>query len=230
MAYTLAGGNTTANGDLYLHQWYGALTTASTQITYYHVGNTTAVNNGLYADARNLWYAPYAQPTARSVALQQQYNNHPLPAPVHVPAAPRTAMQEREIAILHRYERRMVYRAEVAARRRVADAEKAKRRAERLLVSVLTREQRRERREHGYFTEIVSGHRYRFYRGTHGNVHRVNDAGETERTYCIQPDGVPEGDAHAAQLLLLRTDAERFMRVAGVRNYDPMPNLRRVPA
>jgi hypothetical protein len=39
--------------------------------------------------------------------------------------------------------------------------------------------------------------------------------------------GLPHGDAHAAQILALRTDAEAFLQTANVERLDPRARERR---
>jgi hypothetical protein len=92
-----------------------------------------------------------------------------------------------------------------------------KARAEELLVALLSDEQAETWRQHDWFTVRGSstGRAYRVRRGVAGNVDRMAEVGdEAEVTYCAHPPGLPAEDVNLAQLLLLATDEEEFLRVA----------------
>ena len=101
--------------------------------------------------------------------------------------------------------------------RRIA-REVARTRAEELLLSLLSEEQAASYRERGWFEVRGSkGGRWRIRnRGQSGNVDLMPEIGEErEATYCAHPpDGLPDADAHVAQMLALVTDEEAFLRVA----------------
>jgi hypothetical protein len=60
-----------------------------------------------------------------------------------------------------------------------------------------------------------TGRVYRIRRGVAGNVDRLAEVGDAaEVTYCAHPPGLPAEDVNLAQLLLLATDEDAFLRVA----------------
>lgn len=91
-------------------------------------------------------------------------------------------------------------------------------RAEQLLFSLLSDEQARTFREHGWFEVLGSrGRRWRIRnRGQAGNVDLMPAAGnERDATFCAHPpDHLPDCDAYVAQMLHLVTDEDDFRRVA----------------
>ena len=97
--------------------------------------------------------------------------------------------------------------------------EQADARAEELLLSLLTEEQAATRQDRGWFEVRGSaGGRYRIRsRGQAGNVDLMPETGEERDTsYCCHPSGVPDADAHLAQMLALVTDEDRFRRTANI--------------
>jgi hypothetical protein len=123
-----------------------------------------------------------------------------------------------------RAEREARYQWQYEEQQREREAAKAK--AEELLVALLSDEQALTWREHDWFAVRGSRTRrtYRVRRGIAGNVDRM--AGDqAETTYCAHPPGVPAEDVCLAQLLLLATDEDAFLRVA---NATPR-HLRVVP-
>jgi hypothetical protein len=100
------------------------------------------------------------------------------------------------------------------ARQLKAEADK---KAEILLGSLLTAEQREDLQKKRCFYVYSKGKKYRVDRGQHGNVKLVNERDEVVESYCIQPrGGLPDADAMAAQKLLLETDPETFRNIANV--------------
>lgn len=96
----------------------------------------------------------------------------------------------------------------------------AQERAEELLGWLLSDEQAASRREHGFFTVrgSRSGAVYRIHdTGISGNVDRLDASGHRDMVYCAHPPGVPAADVHLAQMLLLATDEDEFLRVANAR-------------
>lgn len=93
-------------------------------------------------------------------------------------------------------------------------------RAEQLLMSLLSDEQRRTRREHGWFEVRGSlGGRWRIRnRGQSGNVDLMPQTGnERLMSFCIHPpDRLPDADAHVAQMLGIVTDELAFRRTGNV--------------
>lgn len=93
----------------------------------------------------------------------------------------------------------------------------AKERSEKLLISVLTDQQRTELAEQGHFHVVApSGALYRIKWGTHGNVKRIVDGREFE-SLCVAPNDVPVGDAMLAQVLHIQYNEEEFRRTANIR-------------
>lgn len=113
-------------------------------------------------------------------------------------------------------------RAEAERQRQQAEAERRREqraadvRAERLLRRCLTQEQRRCLRQRGHFVvQSELGGTYRINRGAVRNVERLDAKGRAVTQFCIHPqEAVPDADTMLAQLLLLRTDERRFVRVA----------------
>lgn len=99
-----------------------------------------------------------------------------------------------------------------------AEREQAGARALELLRSLLTDGQWASYQEKGWFeVRGRSGRRWRVRsRGQSGNVDLMPEAGEErDATYCAHPpEGLPDADAHAAQMLALVTDDEAFLRTA----------------
>jgi hypothetical protein len=96
-------------------------------------------------------------------------------------------------------------------------SEKARKRARKLLLSLLDARQRREFEQHGHFhvhlhtADGVRRYRIRDYKG----VERVDERGRVLRRYCIHPPtDFPAEDTAVAQLMLLETDEAEFLRVA----------------
>ncbi len=101
-----------------------------------------------------------------------------------------------------------------------AERETARARAEELLLSLLTDEQAASYTENGWFEVRGSrGGRWRIRRrGQMGNVDLMPEIGEVrEASFCCHPPGgLPDADAHVAQMLHLVTDEEGFRRTANL--------------
>lgn len=110
------------------------------------------------------------------------------------------------------------------ARRRNADQahrrqvrERARDKALALLMSFLDDDQQRTYRDQGYFDIAGSrGRRWRIEdRGQSGNVLLLPSDGEVAESFCCHPPGgLPDADAHLAQMLHLVTDEDDFERTA----------------
>jgi hypothetical protein len=87
-----------------------------------------------------------------------------------------------------------------------------------VLLSLLTAEQAASYQENGWFEVRGSrGGRWRIRnRGQAGNVDLMPEIGEErDASFCVHPpDGLPDADAHLAQMLALVTDEDRFRQVA----------------
>lgn len=98
------------------------------------------------------------------------------------------------------------------------DVAAARDKAEKLLQSALSSEQREELRTRGMFhCKSKQGTLYRIYRGSHGNIRKIVGGKEVEKL-CIQPNQVPEGDCMLAQKLHIENDEEGFRRTANIRH------------
>jgi hypothetical protein len=90
----------------------------------------------------------------------------------------------------------------------------ATKRAEDLLLLHLNDEQIKQYLTEGYFETVVNDKIYRINKGRAGNVYLI-EKGKTKYKYCAHPAAyTPEGDAMLAQLLMLKTDEERFIKTA----------------
>jgi hypothetical protein len=195
--------------------WYAWCSTTNTTMT---TGDTAWVawNNGVTTTAGSLALnytsgTAYVSTGTQWVAWNAGYTEM-------------TKEQEAELREAHRVaeERRLAQQAEWAAaeRERQAERGKASERATELLLSLLSEEQAATYREHGWFeVRGSSGRRWRVRnRGQSGNVDLMPEAGEErEATYCAHPPGgLPDADAHVAQMLALVTDDTTFERTANV--------------
>lgn len=135
-------------------------------------------------------------------------------------------------------ERRRLVDAQQAEWRRQRETERARQavvnsRAEELLLALLTDEQARTYREHGWFEVRGSkGGRWRIRNsGQAGNVDLMPEIGnERDASFCCHPPGgLPDPDAHLAQMLHLVTDEDGFRETANIAyRRPPRPALREV--
>lgn len=101
-----------------------------------------------------------------------------------------------------------------AERKRDRDRKEAEKRAEMLLLSCLTDAQQAQYKAHGYFETDVSDKVYRIKKGRTGNVELI-DGGKAKYRYCAHPDKwTPDQDVMLSQLLMLKTDEQRFLNTA----------------
>lgn len=127
-------------------------------------------------------------------------------------------------------EKRMRVEAEARARK----AEEAKRRADDLLRTFLSPAQREDLDKKNCFYITVDGkdgktERYRIDRGSHGNVKQVDDRGSIIRSFCIQPDGVPNGDVLLTQKLWLESSEETREEFWATANITTLMKEKEVP-
>ncbi len=137
------------------------------------------------------------------------------------------------VKVVADWERRRQEQEEAQERYR-AKQEEASRHANELLLALLSDEQAVTWQEHHWF-DVHGGRTGRRYRIRHGIVHNVNlmseYADEAEVNYCAHPPGVPAEDVCLAQMFLLVTDEDAFLRVANARRLRPeRPQLHAVPA
>jgi len=101
--------------------------------------------------------------------------------------------------------------AEQAAKRKAASV-----RAEHLLFTVLTPLQVRQYTDHDYFEVVIDNRTYRIRKGYSRNVELI-EAGKPTIQYCAHPANAydtPTPDAMLAQLLMLKTNEQEFLRLA----------------
>lgn len=119
-----------------------------------------------------------------------------------------------------------------ARRQRDISRTQAISRAEELLLSLLSENQRQQYRLTGIFEVIGSaGTLYRIERGTAGNIVWIKPDGEIGGRLCAHPEmresWLPVQDVAVAQLLALTTDEKAFVRVANVHEGRRPPILSR---
>lgn len=103
-------------------------------------------------------------------------------------------------------------------RARARKKEEADDTALKLLVSMLNDQQKSDLKNHKYFfVDAPSGRLYRIDYGTHGNVKVVDrNTRKIIERLCIQPNGVPTGDANLMQKLLIETAEDVFRSHANI--------------
>lgn len=117
-------------------------------------------------------------------------------------------------------------RLEREEQRRVASEK-----AERLLVSALSEQQRREYLEHGHFhVRSPAGRLYRITKGWSGNVklvpHEQAERGEFIESLCIHPKmWVPNCDNMLAQKLMIEAAEDDFRRIANIADLQRYRNV-----
>ena len=113
---------------------------------------------------------------------------------------------------------REILRMREAELERVRLQEEAYERAKKLLVSVLSKEQREEYESHKHFTVQGKKNRYLIQQGNAFNVIRLDDAGKKVEILCAVPKvSVPMPDIMLAQMLHIQNDEAAFIRVANHR-------------
>jgi hypothetical protein len=97
---------------------------------------------------------------------------------------------------------------------RKAEREAARTRAEELLLACLSSGQAEAYRQYGHFETTVDDRIYRINTGRSGNV-ELMEAGKPKYRYCAHPDlWTPDQDVMLSQLLMLKTDEQRFLKTA----------------
>jgi hypothetical protein len=89
-------------------------------------------------------------------------------------------------------------------------------RAENLLFTILTPSQVRQYTDDEYFDVQISGRTYRIRKGYSRNIELI-EAGKPVAKYCAHPEDAyhtPAPDAMLAQLLMLQTDEQGFLKLA----------------
>lgn len=218
-SYLTSTGSTTSTAGfsrVVWTSWTSASTTTATSGSIWRVWNVDATN--VATTINDPWDAWHTTTTATTIPItpwdQWVRTGQPIQAWARIVPPPRVETDEEVVA---RAERRRIEAERAAAAQRARDAAGA--RAYRLLRALLTPEQRADlEQRNGFFVEAPSGNVYRIWKGSHGNVKRVdpqNRQVELE-SLCIQPSGVPDGDAMLAQKLLIETTEELFRATANI--------------
>lgn len=123
--------------------------------------------------------------------------------------------------VLPAYNARLIAHAEAEHTTRAQRLQSAESRAEKLLRSMLTADQKAMLTAHGYFEVFGSaGNLYRINWGTAGNVDHIDHDGRRAAVLCAHPDmreqWLPTADVMLAQMLALMTDEPAFIRKANV--------------
>lgn len=194
-------------------------TTGTTGCNAWSNWNTTTSTTGGSGGGCNLawaqWNRNYDKEITRAIRESHYYRQYQQEVLLAADPPPE-ATAERAARLARENEARN--RLEMERKFRVEQVQTAKNKAEELLMSVLTDEQKGELTTKKYVTckSRKSGNRYRIYRGTHGNVRQIDHAGKEIAQLCIQPDNVPEGDSMLAQLLHIEHNEEEFRKTANI--------------
>jgi hypothetical protein len=194
--------------------------------------STTAITQTFNSAVWSQWTGSVTNTTTGSTILNYTWNNwngtyatSPIQVAQHMPAR-RAPTQAEMLAAKVAEDKRVAEWREWRERetKRVAEADRVKRRAEDLLRSHLTEQQQQDLdKSNCFYLESVGKEgerrRYRIDRGTHGNVKLLDAKGSIIGRYCVQPNGVPAEDAMLAQKLWLETDEEAFKKVANFTRY-----------
>lgn len=195
-AYYSNSGSTAAN-TVWI-EWNGTAATNDGAWHYWTSGSsaTTSVSNTIWLE----WNA----------ATGESRQIHPNPTAWQKPAPPTAEQLEAEKQRRLDLEKRL---AEETAKRIAAE-----KRAEELLLSQLSKEQRKEYREKKSFKVVgKDGHRYDIGPRWSGHVERLNDKGKPVERFCIHPRvQVPVADNQLLAKLMLETDPDQFRKVANV--------------
>ena len=201
--------------------------TGTTSSNIWNVWHQDTGTGGLISSATtwNQWTNQIITITAPTYATTTQIWNdwQTMPQPRY--GRPTNHFTPEELARRRAEEER--YRAEEAARTarwheeervRLRKKEEADDTAMKLLVSMLNDEQRNDlKRDKHFFVEAPSGRLYRIDYGTHGNVKVVDrNTRKIIERLCIQPNGVPAGDANLMQKLLIETAEDLFRSHANI--------------
>jgi len=209
--------------------WNTQLTASTSCVTndVWGVWHQNTGTGGLISSATtwNQWTNQIITITAPTYATTTQIWNdwQTMPQPMY--GRPTNHFTPEELARRRAEEER--YRAEEAARTarwhedervRRLKTDEAEATAMKLLVSMLSDQQRSDLKTHKhFFVDAPSGRLYRIDYGTHGNVKVVDrNTRKIIERLCIQPNGVPAGDANLMQKLLIETAEETFRAHANI--------------
>lgn len=159
-----------------------------------------------------------------------EWNKHYETAQRHVQQYGRRKPSDEEVRAALEREKRLREEAEARAQK----ALRAKTRAEQLLRACLSPAQIEDLdKKNCFYVEIENENgkkeRYRIDRGSHGNVKQLDALGSVLRSFCIQPPGVPEGDAMLAQKLFLESSEETRAKFWETANITELKAERAVP-
>jgi hypothetical protein len=206
-------GTGTITGSGTWHIWTGnvgngdsgtisSVTCGSNTVTWQYWVSGTCVNAASTQISSNVW-TPWVEKVEETAAQK----------------AERIAREEARRAELAEMARLNALRAEQAQKERM----EAEARAEVLLLENLEEEERNRYLRAGYFYVFSkSGKKYKVKKGTHGNVYLMDPITDKEQVrYCVQPGGVPVGDANLAQALFLKhAEAEFLAKANATRLYN----------
>lgn len=120
---------------------------------------------------------------------------------------------------------------EAQARELRAQRDAAERRAEQLLLQVLSLEQRQQfNQDQSFVVEGRRGYRYRIRKGRTANIDMVRPDGRIEHRLCVHPrEDVPDFDTMVAQKVMLEADEDLILKTAN-RHPVMFPERRVLPA
>lgn len=174
---------------------------------------TTSCNTGSTLDIWDEWNTGSMLTTGSTVwSMWNEYGQRsrllrPDPRPLQRPAI---QVLETEEDRRRRNEQEQRFRREEEEKQSKVRA--AYERAMTLLKSCLNSEQKDSLEKSRFFyVTAPSGRRYRIDEGTHGNLKVVDKDGRVIERLCVQPNGVPAGDAMLVQKLMIET-AEDALR------------------
>lgn len=183
--------------------WFNATNTTSTG-TYVGLAawtddDTTSAQQAMWVNQYQRMYLQAQQMTFQEVRAHQEAVNRQYADTIR-------RQQEAEAEANRRY-------AEVQKKR-----EEASKRAQELLLSHLTPEQRESVRQNKWFI-VEGGKSKKKYRiktnAVAGNVEELDAAGKVVARYCCHADGsIPFGDQHLTQMLTLAYDEDYFTKRA----------------
>lgn len=182
--------------------WVEETTTASTTgtdtawVTWTTSGATSTTNSITYA-TNGVW-AKWSNSAGKITVQPATYKYTPPPPPTP---------EELEAKRLHAEQLKR------EAEERARESDKAIARARALLMSCLGPTQKRDYKRKGCFTcRSQSGKRFRLGKGLPKELDRQDKA---VASYCIHPiPSVPDGDRLLTEMLMLRYDEAKFLRIA----------------
>lgn len=142
----------------------------------------------------------------------------------------RRKLTEEELLVELEREKKMREEAD----KRALAAKAAEKRAEDLLRACLSEKQIDDLEKRNCFYVEIQGdsgkkERYRIDRGSHGNVKQVDERGSIIRSFCIQPNGVPNGDVLLTQKLWLEASEATREEFWATANITPLMAEKAIP-